>query len=353
MHPDWIVKSCERGELLPWHQFALYRGPLPSQRPLAFPVPPPAELAVSAVPAPQPELAVGPLPLEPTAAPEAETAVDLPDDDNDLDEEEGVAPMQEDAAEDDGDDHGGWTSAMMGRSMVEREAAAFRSDWVQQNISTHPDFLARYFASSRLHFLSTWKNEFTKLVGDIMTCVKPRGRSQSSPPHRTLTPPRPTPPNSYPVPAHPTELLPRPGPPHRILAPPRPIPPMHPPWPSLLSSRLSVPVSRAPACSKRSLATTTTAATAAAPTKRRVIFHVDMDCFFVSVGIRDRPHLRDMPVGVSHSKGAMEAASAEIGRWPTDESALSGAPVADPVVVRGVKQRPATISHANLESPTA
>ena len=53
-----------------------------------------------------------------------------------------------------------------------------------------------------------------------------------------------------------------------------------------------------------------------------MIFHVDMDCFFVSVGIRDRPHLRDMPVGVSHSKGAMEAASAEIGRWPRGKVSL-------------------------------
>jgi len=50
----------------------------------------------------------------------------------------------------------------------------------------------------------------------------------------------------------------------------------------------------------------------------RLIFHVDMDCFFVSVGIRDRPHLRDKPVGVSHSRGSLEAATAEIGscrRW--------------------------------------
>ena len=47
--------------------------------------------------------------------------------------------------------------------------------------------------------------------------------------------------------------------------------------------------------------------------ERRVIFHVDMDCFFVSVGLRDRPHLRDASVGVSHSKGSLESASAEIG----------------------------------------
>jgi DNA repair protein REV1 len=35
----------------------------------------------------------------------------------------------------------------------------------------------------------------------------------------------------------------------------------------------------------------------------RVIMHIDMDCFFVSVGLRDRPHLRGLPVAVTHAKG--------------------------------------------------
>lgn len=34
-----------------------------------------------------------------------------------------------------------------------------------------------------------------------------------------------------------------------------------------------------------------------------VIMHIDMDCFFVSVGLRDRPHLRGLPVAVTHAKG--------------------------------------------------
>ncbi|XP_072743244.1 DNA repair protein Rev1 isoform X2 [Anoplolepis gracilipes] len=34
-----------------------------------------------------------------------------------------------------------------------------------------------------------------------------------------------------------------------------------------------------------------------------VIMHIDMDCFFVSVGIRNRPELRDQPVAVTHAKG--------------------------------------------------
>ena len=30
----------------------------------------------------------------------------------------------------------------------------------------------------------------------------------------------------------------------------------------------------------------------------RFIAHIDMDCFFVSVGLRNKPHLRDKPIGV-------------------------------------------------------
>lgn len=34
-----------------------------------------------------------------------------------------------------------------------------------------------------------------------------------------------------------------------------------------------------------------------------IIMHIDMDCFFVSVGLRTRPHLKGVPVAVTHSKG--------------------------------------------------
>lgn len=35
----------------------------------------------------------------------------------------------------------------------------------------------------------------------------------------------------------------------------------------------------------------------------RIIMHIDMDCFFVSVGLRNNPNLRGFPVAVTHSKG--------------------------------------------------
>lgn len=36
---------------------------------------------------------------------------------------------------------------------------------------------------------------------------------------------------------------------------------------------------------------------------RKAIMHIDMDCFFVSVGLRSRPQLKGFPVAVTHSKG--------------------------------------------------
>ena len=39
------------------------------------------------------------------------------------------------------------------------------------------------------------------------------------------------------------------------------------------------------------------------PSPEKTIMHIDMDCFFVSVGLRSRPHLVGKPVAVAHAKG--------------------------------------------------
>lgn len=42
-------------------------------------------------------------------------------------------------------------------------------------------------------------------------------------------------------------------------------------------------------------------------TPKRYVMHIDMDCFFVSVGLRKHPELRGRPIAVTHSKGGSAA----------------------------------------------
>ncbi|KAG8258420.1 deoxycytidyl transferase [Homalodisca vitripennis] len=41
----------------------------------------------------------------------------------------------------------------------------------------------------------------------------------------------------------------------------------------------------------------------------KVVMHIDMDCFFVSVGLRNRPELKGFPVAVTHAKASAENSS--------------------------------------------
>ncbi|GAA53834.1 DNA repair protein REV1, partial [Clonorchis sinensis] len=40
------------------------------------------------------------------------------------------------------------------------------------------------------------------------------------------------------------------------------------------------------------------------PPQHRVYFHIDMDCFFVSVSLRNRPELKDKPVAITHASSS-------------------------------------------------
>lgn len=57
-------------------------------------------------------------------------------------------------------------------------------------------------------------------------------------------------------------------------------------------------------------------------TEPAAIMHIDMDCFFVSVGLRDRPHLRGQPVAVTHSKGGGARTAVRPGADPERERAM-------------------------------
>ena len=123
-----------------------------------------------------------------------------------------------------------------GSSVLAAEAQADQ-EWLSSMTTANPDFIQRYYATSRLHFLSTWKNE---IIARLRT-------ERAS------------------------------------------LPPDHP---------LAVGASSSSSRGRHG---------------NPVIMHVDMDCFFASVSLADRPELRDRPVCISHSRGGTgEAATAEV-----------------------------------------
>ncbi|KAI8351783.1 hypothetical protein EDC96DRAFT_518444 [Choanephora cucurbitarum] len=104
--------------------------------------------------------------------------------------------------------------------------AILANEWARETSTVNPDFIKRYYETSRLHYLSTWKEELKDIVNQMQDKFKKD--------------------------------------PNRITS-------LH-----------------------------------------RAVMHVDFDCFFASVGIKDRPELKDKPVAVSHSKSANEESSSDV-----------------------------------------
>lgn len=55
-----------------------------------------------------------------------------------------------------------------------------------------------------------------------------------------------------------------------------------------------------------------------------VLMHIDMDCFFVSVGLRTRPHLKGKPVAVCHGKTSASAAKSSTQAGPSWADSQAG-----------------------------
>ncbi|KAI9483799.1 MAG: hypothetical protein EXX96DRAFT_537104 [Benjaminiella poitrasii] len=105
-------------------------------------------------------------------------------------------------------------------------ASILANNWNRQASTANPDFIKRYYETSRLHYLSIWKHELKEIVSELQKTYN-----------------------------------------------------------------------------KRPVKTKSSA---------RVVMHIDFDCFFASVGMKDRSHLKDCPVAVSHSKEVNENSSSDI-----------------------------------------
>ena len=57
---------------------------------------------------------------------------------------------------------------------------------------------------------------------------------------------------------------------------------------------------------------------------QRAVVHIDLDCFFVSVSIRDKPHLKGKPVAVTHAKAHSSPENATVSATTAQSSASSG-----------------------------
>ncbi|KAJ3153687.1 deoxycytidyl transferase [Geranomyces michiganensis] len=204
VRPEWLTDSIAQGKLLPWRQYRLFTDVEASQRTFAgfttttgSRVPEPTELS----------LVLPDAEAQPAEAEEGDEAAveEIPD--------EAVVRDDNDASQ--------------------PPKLNMQSAWVRANICTAPNFLHKYFASSRLHHLTTWKNALRDFVAVESARMAGGGGKRKN------------------------------------------------------------KATRAGASSSSS----------------RIIMHVDMDCFFASVAVRDRPDLRDRPIAVAHSGGSSGAAT--------------------------------------------
>ncbi|KAJ2781773.1 deoxycytidyl transferase [Coemansia interrupta] len=115
VRPEWVVDSVRAGRRLAWQAYALGAARMPPEEPVRMA----PEVPLSLTPEVPPRMPPPP-PANPAAAP-----------------------------------------------VVDRFDEGLNRPWVRRNLATAPGFVERYYASSRLHHLATWKAEMQDLVGRL------------------------------------------------------------------------------------------------------------------------------------------------------------------------------------------
>ncbi|TPX65815.1 DNA-directed DNA polymerase [Spizellomyces sp. 'palustris'] len=216
--PEWLLDSIKRQNLLPWLTYRLYTDIAPSQQTLGSffsggtsqSGDQPSSTSTHGGENELITSAEGNLEKQilGTASEKAQVEHVQIEEEAIADEGEGEVESDESESED----------------VRTRQGADTESEWVKANTCTAPGFLQKFFASSRLHHLSTWKGE----LRDFVYRQGPRRRMNAT---------------TY---------------------------------------------------------------------SKRIIVHVDMDCYFASVALRDRPHLQSSPVVVAHSLGLAGRSTSDV-----------------------------------------
>ncbi|KAF8352243.1 hypothetical protein F5887DRAFT_1277909 [Amanita rubescens] len=260
--PTWIVDSVKRGKLLPWQDYKYLQQNRTEvtqgeQRTL---------------------LSYNVRPGSSKTGAEESNSVQLND----------SGPMQTSAIETD-EDNGITTpipyAAESSNPIAQRALAD--PNWRRAHTSAAPDFVEGYYRNSRLHYLSTWKAELRSLIVEAQekaekaqtaevgegSTAKESGLATSHAPDLSIS--------------------------------------------SADLGTLHLPSKKSVQSAMVELASGTRtlygvfnhARESTDDQMQRIIMHCDFDCFFVSVGLITRPHLRGKPVVVCHSQGAQGGAS--------------------------------------------
>lgn len=142
--PEWILDSVKQETLLPWEDYQLILPPV-SQRVISF----------------------GP----PTSTDTLRQRDDVPDTDQVESDSSRVLATSSDPA---------LASPAVARKALQPASTMSDQEWYAANTSVNPDFIAKYYQSSRLHHLSQWKAQLKELMKDVQPRVKPTNRSKNS-----------------------------------------------------------------------------------------------------------------------------------------------------------------------------